>query len=321
MDEKPVVVVSKCLGFAPCRYNGVTIPSEFVEKLAPFVRYVPVCPEVEIGLGVPREPIRVVKHKNMLRLVQPATGLDVTEKMEHFASAFLVAQQGRVHGFILKGRSPSCGIKDTKIFAGTDNAAVSHKGSGIFGAAVLARFGHLPVEDEGRLSNFRIREHFLTHLFATARFHEVRTEGKMGRLVDYHSQHKLLLMGYSQKHLRAMGRLVANPEHKPLAQLLDEYERLLHAALARPARPSAMINVFMHALGYFSSQLGAREKAFFLDTLSQFREKRVPLSVPLALLKSWIARFGQPYLEPQAFLNPYPEALVEISDSGKGRDL
>ncbi len=226
-----------------------------------------------------------------------------------------------MHGFILKGRSPSCGIKDTKVFSAVDSSQVVEKGSGLFGGAVLARFGHLPVEDEGRLSNFRLREHFLTHLFAMARFHQVKARAKMGALVDFHSRHKLLLMGYSQKHLSAMGRLVANRTSAGVANLLEEYERHLHEALARPAKTTAMINVLMHALGYFSPMLGAKEKAFFLDTLSLFREKKIPLSVPVALLKSYMARFGQPYLEAQTFFNPYPEALVEISDSGKGRDL
>ncbi|MBC7187345.1 MAG: DUF523 and DUF1722 domain-containing protein [Calditrichaeota bacterium] len=320
IDVKPVVVVSKCLGFEACRYNGVTIPSEVVAKLAAFVRFVPVCPEVEIGLGVPREPIRVVQSRDGPRLLQPATGADVTDKMVAFASTFLAGQRN-THGFILKSRSPSCGIKDVKIFAGAGDPIPVAKGSGFFGAAVLEQFGHLSVEDEGRLSNFRLREHFLTHLFVTARFDQVKGIGTMGALVEFHSRHKLLLMSYSQKHLKEMGRIVANPEGKPVAQLLEQYEHHLHAALARPARSSAVINVLMHALGYFSPQLGAKEKAFFLDTLLKFREERVPLSVPVAVVKSWIARFGQPYLEAQVFFDPYPEALVEISDSGKGRDL
>jgi len=318
-ESKPVVVVSKCLGFAACRYNGVTIPSEVVERLAPWVRFVPVCPEVEIGLGVPREPIRVVQNGEERRLLQPATGADVTERMLSFVTTFLDSL-GEVHGFVLKGRSPSCGIKDVKIFPAADNPIPVGKGSGFFGAAVVARYGFLPVEDEGRLSNFRIREHFLTHLFATARFGQVKANGKMNALVDFHTRQKLLLMGYSQKHLREMGRIVANRDGKPTAQLLREYEEQLHGALARPARRTAMINVLMHALGYFSQQLGSKEKAFFLDTLTQFQEGRVPLSVPVAVIKSWIARFGQPYLESQYFFKPYPEPLVEISDSGKGRD-
>lgn len=318
-DAKPIVVVSKCLGFAACRYNGLTIPSEVVDRLAPFVRFLPVCPEVEIGLGVPRAPIRVVERANERRLLQPTTGLDVTEKMLSFATAFLNSLD-EVHGFVLKGRSPSCGIKDVRIFSSADNPMPVGKGSGFFGAAVLARFGFLPGEDEGRLSNFRLREHFLTHLFATARFQQVKARGQMGALVEFHSRQKLLLMGYSQKHLWEMGRLVANRDKRPLAVLLAEYERLLHGAFARPARKPSMVNVLMHALGYFSPQLGAKEKAFFLDTLTQFRQGQAPLSVPIAVIKAWIARFGQPYLESQFFFNPYPEALVGISDSGKGRD-
>jgi uncharacterized protein YbbK (DUF523 family) len=163
--SKPIIVVSKCLGFDHCRYNGLIINDDFVEKLKAYVEFKPVCPEVEIGLGIPREPIRVVDIGGDIRLIQPDTGRDLTETMQDFANSFLDSV-GTVDGFILKSRSPSCGIKDVKIYSGTKNdSMVLEKSGGFFGKAVIEKFPYLAIEDEGRLKNFRIREHFLTKLY------------------------------------------------------------------------------------------------------------------------------------------------------------
>jgi uncharacterized protein YbgA (DUF1722 family)/uncharacterized protein YbbK (DUF523 family) len=318
---RPYVVVSKCLGFDACRWNGVTIPDDFVQQLETHVTYLPVCPEVEIGLGVPRDPIRVVLVNDQPRLVQPTTELDVTEKMRTFAEDHFATLE-TVDGFILKGRSPSCGIKDVRRYRGIERGAASDKkGTGIFGGMVLTRYANLPVEEEGRLTNFTIREHFLTALFALADFRAVKASGKMRDLVGFHSDNKLLLMAYNERRLRLMGPVVANPQKLPVADVLTAYEEHLWQALARPPKRTAGINVLMHALGYFSTKLTAAEKAFFLDTLEKYRDKKVPLSVPASLIGSWVIRFEEPYLARQTFFAPYPEELITISDSGKGRDL
>ncbi|MBN2392253.1 MAG: DUF1722 domain-containing protein [Anaerolineae bacterium] len=330
---RPNVVVSKCMGFAACRYNGVTIPDAFVKQLEPYVTYLPVCPEVEIGLGVPRDPVRVVLVDGEPRLLQPATSADVTEKMQAFAEDHLTSLTDidgnhridgghRCDGFILKGRSPSCGIKDVKLYRGMEKgAAVARKGAGFFGQAILERFGHLPVEDEGRLTNFTIREHFLTALFALADFRAVKSSEAMRDLVRFHTDNKLLLLAYNESQYRVMGPIVANHEKQPAEAVITAYEQHLWKALARPARRTAGINVLMHALGYFSEKLTSDEKAYFLDTLEKYRAEKVPLSVPVSLLGAWIARFKEPYLSRQTFFAPYPEGLIAISDSGKGRDL
>ena len=318
---RPNVVVSKCMGFAACRYNGVTIPDAFVQQLEPYVTYHPVCPEVEIGLGVPRDPVRVVLIDDEPRLLQPATGADVTEKMQTFADDHLGSLTD-IDGFILKGRSPSCGMKDVKLYRGMERgAAVARKGAGFFGQAVLEQYGHLPVEDEGRLTNFTIREHFLTALFALADFRAVKASGAMGELVRFHTDNKLLLLAYNESQYRVMGPIVANHKKQPAEAVIAAYEEHLWKALARPARRTAGINVLMHALGYFSEKLTSDEKAYFLDALEKYRAEKVPLSVPVSLLGAWITRFKEPYLARQTFFAPYPESLITISDSGKGRDL
>jgi uncharacterized protein YbgA (DUF1722 family)/uncharacterized protein YbbK (DUF523 family) len=319
--SRPNVVVSKCMEFAACRYNGVTSPDAIVQQLEPYVTYLPVCAEVEIGLGVPRDPVRIVLVNDEPRLLQPATGADVTEKMKAFSAAHLSALKD-IDGFILKGRSPSCGIKDVKVYRGVEKGAAStNKGRGFFAQAVLERYGHLPVEEEGRLTNFTIREHFLTALFALADFRAVKASGLMRELVCFHTDNKLLLLAYNESQYRVMGPIVANHKKQPPEAVIAAYEQHLWKALARPARRTAGINVLMHALGYFSEKLTSDEKAYFLDTLEKYRAEKVPLSVPVSLLGAWIARFKEPYLSRQTFFAPYPESLITISDSGKGRDL
>jgi len=315
---RPRVGVSKCLGFAACRYDGLMISDEFVHRLADHVDFVPVCPEMEVGLGCPRDPIRVVMIGGQARLVQPATGKEMSDTMRAVAGRFLDGL-GPVEGFILKSRSPSCGIKDVKIYGGPEHNMPQGVGRGFFGGAVLDRLPDAAVEDEGRLSNFVVREHFLTKLFALATFRQVAHTPEMKYLIAFHAAHKYLLMAYHQTEMRVLGRIVANHDHRPAADVFAEYGGHLAKALARPPRHTSMINVLMHALGYVSEGLGTAEKALFLDALEKYRAGQVPLSVVTMLLKSWAIRFNVAYLLEQTFLAPYPEALVEITDSERGR--
>jgi uncharacterized protein YbgA (DUF1722 family)/uncharacterized protein YbbK (DUF523 family) len=317
---RPTVILSKCIEFEACRYNGAMIPSDVVKILMPHVEFRPVCPEVEIGLGVPRHPIRIIRAGKDLRLVQPETGRDLTDDMAGFVKKFLDAVTD-VDGFVLKFRSPSCGMKEVRIYSGIEKGAASSKGAGFFGGAVADRFSGLAVEDEGRLKNFRIREHFLTRLFTLAAFREVEVRGKMRDLVGFQTENKLLLMAYSQKQMRTLGRLVANPEKRSVEEIIAGYRNGLEAALGTAPRCASCINVLMHAMGYFSRQLAAKEKAFFLDALTDFREQRIPLSVPVGILKSYIVRFDEPYLARQTFFEPYPDSIISVTDSGKGRSL
>lgn len=314
---KPNVVVSRCLGFDNCRYNGQTIPDPFVDKLEPFVNYTTVCPEVQIGLGVPRDPVRIVAQDDEKRLMQPATGADVTEAMRAYTADFLAQVGDDVDGFILKNRSPSCGMGDVKVYASTKKGAARGKTAGFFGGPVQERFSHLAIEDEGRLKNQRLRQHFMTKLFALARLRQVRQAGTMGALVQFHSANKYLLMGYSQKTLREMGPLVANHDKRPFSEVFADYERLFAQALAKPARCPANINVLVHTIGHLKRDLEPREKTFFLDSLDRYRQGKIPFSVPLNMMIAYAIRFEEPYLLQQTFFAPYPDALVEVSNTGK----
>lgn len=317
---KPVIVVSKCLGFDSCRYNGVMIQDDFVSSLKPHVEFIAICPEVEIGLGVPRDPIRIVRQGDMKTLVQPATGKDLTRRMQGFTDNFLDSLS-YVDGFVLKFKSPSCGIGNVKIFPNVDAQSPIEKGMGFFGEAVMTRFGLMAVEDEGRLKNFRIRDHFLIKLYSSARFREMRRNFSMKSLIDFHSRNKLLFMAYSQSKANLLGKITANHERRSFEEVLQLYFETMMDLLARPARISSIINTLEHAFGGVSRQLSSKEKKFFLESTQNFRERKIPLSVPLNLLRSWALRFETEYLLTQTFIEPYPLVLMDISDSGKGRDL
>jgi len=319
-DIKPVVVISKCLGFEHCRWNGEIINDEFVDVLAPYVDFQPVCPEKEIGLGVPRDPIHIESSHGDLRLLQPATGREVTRDMLSFCETFL-GSVGAVDGFLLKARSPSCGPGDVKIYPAGGKSGAMDKGPGFFGGAVLAAFPDLAVESEGRLRNFRIREHFLTRLFTMARFRDAARSGAMRDLVDFQASNKLLLMAYNQSESKVLGRIVANRERLKTKELIPLYRDHLTRALSKTPRYTSNINVLMHALGYFSKDLTPREKGYFLEALERYRAGNIPLSAVTSIVNSWIVRFDQSYLQQQSFFQPYPEELAFISDSGKGRDL
>lgn len=308
---KPKVIISKCIGFEACRYNGLIIKSDFVEKLKDYVDFYPVCPEVEIGLGIPRDPIRIIKVEDELRLYQPVSGLDLTEKMEKFIDEFL-DKIDDIDGFILKNRSPSCGIKAVKVYQGFGNSRSKSK-PGFFGNAVLERFPYLAIEDEGRLRNLKIREIFLTKLYILASFRKVKESKSLNELIKFHSNNKMLLMAYNQENMRKMGRIIGNPDNKPFNYSISKYDSLFYDSILDPPQNTANINVLMHAMGYFKNEISSGEKSFFLDSIEKYRNGIYPLFVCLNILKSWIIRFNNEYLGEQTFFEPYPEELIPIT--------
>jgi uncharacterized protein YbgA (DUF1722 family)/uncharacterized protein YbbK (DUF523 family) len=307
---RPGIVVSQCLGFEPVRYNAQIIRDDFVQRLAALCDVVVVCPEVAIGLGVPRPPIRLVSpRKGELRVEQPSTGRDVTGAMRDFAGSFLAGLEN-LDGFVLKSRSPSCGISDTKIYGTGAHAAVTGKGAGVFGGAVLERFPDRAVEDEGRLRDHGIRERFLTLLFGLARLRAVEASRSRAALVELHAQYKYVLMAYHQQHARELGRTVAAVAARPWTDVLRDYRMTFARALARPARVRSHINALTHAFGHVSPGLSREERAFFLEHLDELRAGRAQLATTLALLRGWVLRFGEPYLERQVYFRPYPRELI-----------
>ncbi|OJV63795.1 MAG: hypothetical protein BGO41_00380 [Clostridiales bacterium 38-18] len=317
---RPNIVISKCIEHGHCRYDGSQINDSNVKQLMAFVNFIPLCPEMAIGLPSPRQSLRMVEKDQVEKLVFSLSGEEVTHQMKAYAlDQVQRINQMDVDGFLLKSKSPSCGIKDVKVYQSHGKVPkLPKKTKGIFGSIILEQFESLAVEDEGRLLNYNIREQFYTRIFTHARYREVIKENNHKSLVAFHSNHKYLLMAYNQNQLTIMGRIVANHEHLELKEVLVKYGEALDKALKTPVSSSRNINVILHIFGYFSKHLNTKEKAYFLDTLEHYRNKQLPLSSVMSILSSWVARFEMDYLENQVIFAPFPEALINVTDSGKG---
>ncbi len=307
----PRIVFSRCLGFEACRYNALTIRSDAVNALKTLCQDVITdCPEIEIGLGVPRKSIRVVINGEEKRLMQPATGRDVTDEMKNHTLAFF-NEIGDIDGFVLKNRSPSCGIKAVKYYPSMEEKSSFDHGTGLFGGMVMEHFPSIPTEDEGRLKDFDIRYNFYVRVFTWAQFRGVKDSGRMAELVRFHSVNKYLFMAYNQSAMRQMGKIVANHGRLSFDEVIPEYEKQMVRLFARAARVTANINVLEHCMGYFKDELSKSEKDFFLELLDGYRNGRKPLSVPMEVMQSWIIRFENKYLSEQRFFQPFPWDLID----------
>ena len=305
---KPIVVVSKCLEFEACRYNGERISSHFINRLKPFVRFQPVCPEVEIDLGTPRDPIRIYLQDEKKALCQSSTRKHLTQKMNAFSGRFLASLE-EVNGFILKAKSPSCAITDAKIFPAPTSADHIAMGAGLFAGAALEKFAARAFVDETGLSEPDVRAGFLTKIFTLAGFREAGKSGRPARLVRYHAENKLLFMAYDQTAMREMGRIAANHENHAFGEVVSAYESALLRLLSHPPARASYVNALTHAMGHFSEKTSREEKSRFLATLEEYREGRIPLSESLEMLEDWTAHLGSEYLEAQTLFEPYPMVL------------
>jgi len=302
--------VSTCLLGESVRYDGGHKQDHFItDTLGIYVAYVPVCPEVECGLGVPREAMRLKGDPAAPRLVTIKTGVDLTKRMVTWAEKRLRELAGEdLCGFIFKSRSPSSGMERVKVY--NDKGMPMKNGRGIFAGLFMDRFPLIPTEEEGRLKDPLLRENFIERIFTLKRWREVLSKGKtMGRLVDFHTCHKLLILSHSEKRYREMGRLVAEGKRYSPKVLYDRYEELLMAALSLKTTLKKHTNVLQHMLGYFKQDLSADEKQEVLELIGQYKAGLIPLIVPITLFNHYVRKYGQEYLSKQVYLNPHPTDL------------
>jgi uncharacterized protein YbgA (DUF1722 family)/uncharacterized protein YbbK (DUF523 family) len=310
MAEKIKLGVSSCLLGNKVRYDGGHKLDHFLrDTLGHFVDFVPVCPEVECGLPVPREAMHLVGDPDQPRLVTRNSGIDHTARMQTWAQKRLdQLEKEDLCGFIFKKNSPSSGMQRVKVY--NAKGVPVAQGSGLFAKAYMERFPRLPVEEEGRLHDPNLRENFIERIFALQRWRRfLSRKPTPGTLMDFHAQEKLLLLAHSPQHYRQMGQLVAGGKHLPTAELMDSYERLLLEALQRMATVAKHGNVLQHLLGYFKKQLTDAEKQEMLGIIADFRQHHLPLIVPVTLAKHYVLKYRQPYLTRQTYLNPHPIAL------------
>lgn len=302
--------ISACLLGQNVRFDGGHKLDHFLrDTLGAFVDYVPVCPEVELGLGTPRESLRLIGDSAEPRLVTSKGGVDLTERMLDWAKRRLDELEGEdLCGFVFKSGSPSSGMERVRVYR--ENGIPAKDGTGIFARAFMKRFPLLPVEDEGRLQDPGLRENFIERIFALRRWRELRKDRmNLGRLVDFHASHKLQIMAHSPKHYTAMGKLVAGGRDLRPRQLRDDYEASFLEALRIIATPKKNANALMHMAGYFKKGLSPDEKAELLETIEAYRNELVPLIVPITLVNHYVRKYDEPYLKRQYYLQPHPIEL------------
>ena len=312
MADKVLLGISACLLGHQVRYNGGHQHDRFLtDTLGKYVEYIPVCPEVESGFGVPRESMRLVGDQHEYRLITSRSSLDRTEQMLQWLPTNMTQLAEKpLDGFIVKSKSPSCGLERVKVYP-SGQGIPKNSGVGLFATELTRRFPLLPVEDDGRLHDHKLRENFIERIFVHRRWrHLLETEGKsIAGLVRFHTRHKLLILSHSEKIYRQMGRLVAHPQELIRDELFASYELLLMSALKLLSTPNKHTNVLHHLLGYFKNQLTADEKQEMLDIIDNFKAGTLPLIVPITLLQHYIRKYGEEYLAEQYYLTPHPLEL------------
>ena len=308
--ERIKIGISSCLLGNPVRYDGGHKLDHFLrDTLGQYVDYVPVCPEVECGMSVPREAMRLEGKPEAPRLMTRSTREDKTDMMMTWARKRVAQLEAEdLCGFIFKSDSPSSGMERVKVY--DEKGMPAKTGIGIFARIFMEKFSLLPVEEEGRLHDAALRENFIERIFTLRRWREIRSmKSGRGALVDFHTRHKYLLLSHSTKHYQAMGKLVAGQKTMSLQELRSQYEAWLMEALKLKTTPKKNVNVLQHMMGYFKEQLSADEKKELLEILDHYQKGLVPLIVPITLIGHYVRKYDQPYLKQQTYVNPHPLEL------------
>jgi uncharacterized protein YbgA (DUF1722 family)/uncharacterized protein YbbK (DUF523 family) len=309
--NKITLGISSCLLGNPVRYDGGHKLDHFLtDTLGRYVDWVPVCPEVESGLPVPREAMHLVGDPEAPRLITIRSGVDHTARMRMWAKKKVAELEKKdLCGFVFKSRSPSSGMRGVKIYtnAGMPNAT----GSGLFAKAFMDAFPLLPVEDEGRMHDPGLRENFIERVFVYRRWQlYVKEEGSLGGLVAFHTDHKYLVMAHSQKHYSTLGKMVAGSKKIRRSELHANYLSALMEGMQLLATAKKNANVLQHMAGYFKGMLSADEKKELLEVITNYHDGLVPLIVPVTLLRHFVRKYKEDYLARQAYLNPHPLELM-----------
>ncbi len=310
--EKIRMGISACLLGHKVRFDGQHKKDPYiVHTLGQFFDFVPVCPEVECGLGIPREAMHLEGDPASPRLVTVRTHQDLTERMETYARRRVEElAELDLHGFIFKADSPSSGMERVKVY-GRPNSSPSRNGTGIFARIFMERFPLLPVEEEGRLHDPKLRETFIEAVFTLRRWRELLAQKPdTTALMRFHARHKYLLMAHSPKLLAQAGRIVASASGRHPEDALRTYEKTLVEALRVKTTVARNVNVLLHMTGYFKKTLDAGDRAELLAIIERYRQGFVPLVVPVTLIAHHVRRLDEPYLKDQVYLEPHPVELA-----------
>lgn len=305
---RPRILVSKCLEFEKCRWDGNVIENSFVEKLGKFVDFVKVCPECEIGLEIPRKPLRLVGRGDNVRMIQHETLKDFSDEMTKFSKGF-VEKLGNVHGAILKSRSPSCGSRDAKVYPEIEKCASNGKTVGLFAREFVKKFPGVIFEDEKRLSNLEIREDFLIRIFCLVEFEEVKNEKELG---EFHQRYYLLFVSYDKGLADKLSNVLG--EDSSFEVKVGRYEKILLEIFSKGrsdlSYASAIRDLFLKLAE------DEDEKNFFESEFEKFGDSKLNLRELFVLLEDLVVRKDRDLLRSRFFV-PFPEELIDLKDSGR----
>lgn len=305
--------VSACLLGEKVRFDSGHKRDEFVVgTLGRYVEWVPVCPEMAIGMGTPRESVRLVQQGGGVRMIAPKSGRDWTEAMTDWATAHMAElERARLHGFVLKKNSPSCGLFRVKLYSPKGGPA-TRDAQGLFARELVSRFALLPVEEEGRLCDAPLRENFIERLFAYQRWLQLLDEAPTPKgLVAFHTAHKMTLLSHSPEHYARLGRIVARAGKTPWADLAERYGALFMEGLTVLATRGRHVNAIQHLAGFVSDAMNAADREELNAAIADYRAQLVPLIVPITLLRHHLRDRGAPaWAMSQVYLAPYPKELM-----------
>lgn len=309
--EKMRLGISSCLLGNNVRYDGGHKRDRYItDTLGIYFDWVPVCPEVEYGLSIPRESLRLVGDPASPRLVTVRTNIDHTDGMLKWSGEKMKSlEREDLCGFIFKAKSPSSGIGGVKVY--TVSGMPSYRGTGIFGGAFMRHFPLIPVIDDGRLHDPELRENFIERVFVYQRWKDfLKKNPSIKDLIEFHTEHKLLILSHSPKHLSALGRLVADASGRDHSTVFFEYIRLLMEGIQLLATVKKNSNVLFHIAGYFKKDLASDDKRELLDIIDRYHKKYVPLIVPIVIINHYVRKLEEPYLQKQYYLHPHPMELM-----------
>jgi len=305
------VGVSSCLLGRKVRFDGGHKHDRYLtDILGAYFKFVPVCPELEIDMGVPREAVRLEGNPDAPRMVGNKSGREWTETMNKYARARVRKYDiAELSGYILKKNSPSCGMERVKVYV--KPGTVAKTGIGLYARALLEANPYLPVEEEGRLNDDRLRDNFIVRVFAYHRLQQLfRGRFNRGAVIAFHAAHKYLMLAHSPKHYKQLGQLVAAIKKYSATDFHDEYISLLMEGLSVLSTPKKNVNVLQHILGFLKTYLSAEEKKDILGVIDDYHKHLVPLIVPITLIKHYINKFNVEYIKDQVYLNPHPKELM-----------
>jgi uncharacterized protein YbgA (DUF1722 family)/uncharacterized protein YbbK (DUF523 family) len=304
------VAISSCLLGDEVRFDGGHKKDSYITgTLDEYFEFVPICPEVEIGLTVPREPIRLVGKPDNPRAVGIRTeGLDVTDKL-HDYGVTMARKLDHVCGYIFKRASPSCGMERVRVYS--EKGMPNKTGVGIYARAFMAQQPLIPCEEEGRLGDPVLRENFIQRVFVLYKWKQM-SAGRLSaaKIVDFHTRHKFIIMAHNQAAYRRLGKMVATVGTTPIREFANRYIADVMAALKTRATRRSHVNVLQHLMGFLKNNLDAEDKEEMLDTISSYHRGEVPLIVPITLMKHHFRRHPDPYIQQQYYLSPHPRELM-----------